>query len=119
MRRAALTRKSAGPNSRLVSNTRRVMPSTADLKFLHYLQRVHLREFRIESGTRIIKLLVPFAFRGSLRGCCDVSRTSESWYQPAGDAALLSQTLRRCRAADAHSSEASFETGQGRFSAHQ
>ncbi len=55
-------------------------PSTADLKFLHHLQRVRLREFQIESGTRIIKLLVPFAFRSSVRACCGVSRTSESKY---------------------------------------
>jgi hypothetical protein len=42
--------------------------SESNLKFLHYLQRVRLREFQIESGTRIIKLLVPFVFRRSLRG---------------------------------------------------
>jgi hypothetical protein len=41
--------------------------STADLKFLHHLQRVHLQEFQIESGTSIIKFLVPFAFRSSLK----------------------------------------------------
>jgi hypothetical protein len=55
-----------------------VDPSTADLKFLHQLQRVRRLEFQID-GTRIVKLLVPLAFRNSLRGgCCDVSRTSES-----------------------------------------
>ncbi|MEO6946181.1 MAG: hypothetical protein ABI150_06280 [Nitrobacter sp.] len=42
--------------------------STADLNFLHHLQRVRLQEIQIESGTGIIKFLVPFAFRSSLKG---------------------------------------------------
>jgi hypothetical protein len=36
--------------------------SAADLKFLHHLPLVHLRNFRLKSGTRIICLLVPFWF---------------------------------------------------------
>ena len=36
--------------------------SAADLKFLHHRPRVRARNFRSKSGTRIIKLLVPFIF---------------------------------------------------------
>src|SRR5437588_8917926 len=39
--------------------------SAADLKFLHRVPRVRLRNFRSKSGTRIIELLVPFGFRSS------------------------------------------------------
>jgi len=38
------------------------LPGAADLKFLQWLQRVHVRSFKSISGTRIIKLLVPFLF---------------------------------------------------------
>src|SRR5215468_5645069 len=38
------------------------MASAADLKFLHHLQRVRLRNFKSRSGTRIINLLVPSWF---------------------------------------------------------
>jgi hypothetical protein len=34
--------------------------SAADLKFLHHLPRVRLRNFKSKSDTRIIWLLVPF-----------------------------------------------------------
>src|SRR5437764_13425155 len=40
-------------------------PSAADLKFLHRVPRVRLRNFKSKSGTRIIELLVPFGFRSS------------------------------------------------------
>src|SRR5215467_3276623 len=39
--------------------------SAADLKFLHRVPRVRLRNFKSKSGTRIIELLVPFGFRSS------------------------------------------------------
>jgi hypothetical protein len=39
--------------------------SAADLKFLHRVPRVPLRNFKSKSGTRIIELLVPFGFRSS------------------------------------------------------
>src|SRR5437868_11454734 len=39
--------------------------SAADLKFLHRVLRVRLRNFKSKSGTRIIELLVPFGFRSS------------------------------------------------------
>src|SRR5258708_430465 len=39
--------------------------SAADLKFLHHVPRVRLRNFKSKSGTRIIELLVPFGFRSS------------------------------------------------------
>ena len=39
--------------------------SAADLKSLHRLPRVPLRDFRSTSGTRIISLLVPMTFRSS------------------------------------------------------
>src|SRR5262249_20594613 len=39
--------------------------SAADLKFLHHVPRVHLRNFKSKSGTRIVELLVPFSFRSS------------------------------------------------------
>src|SRR5205085_9383526 len=41
------------------------VPSAADLKFLHRVPRIHLRNFKSKSGTRIIELLVPFGFRSS------------------------------------------------------
>src|SRR5438045_7674696 len=40
-------------------------PSAADLKFLHRVPRVRLRNFKSKSGTRIIELLVRFGFRSS------------------------------------------------------
>ena len=39
--------------------------SAADLKFLHRVPRVRLRNFKSKSGTRLIELLVPFGFRSS------------------------------------------------------
>src|SRR5438067_13089161 len=39
--------------------------SAADLKFLHRVPRVRLRNFKSKGGTRIIELLVPFGFRSS------------------------------------------------------
>jgi hypothetical protein len=39
--------------------------SAADLKSLHYVPRVLLRDFRSKSGTRIINLAVPMTFRSS------------------------------------------------------
>ena len=39
--------------------------SAADLKFLHHVPRVRLRNFKSKSGTRIIELLMPFGFRSS------------------------------------------------------
>src|SRR5262249_33735870 len=39
--------------------------SAADLKFLHRVPRVRLRNFKSKSGTRVIELLVPFGFRSS------------------------------------------------------
>jgi hypothetical protein len=36
--------------------------SAADLKFLHHLPQSH-QELQIESGTRVIDLLVPLCFR--------------------------------------------------------
>lgn len=38
------------------------MASAADLKFLHSLPIVQVRNFKSTSGTRIIKVLVPLMF---------------------------------------------------------
>jgi hypothetical protein len=39
----------------------------ADLKFLHRLRRVRVRNFKSKSGTKNMALLVPLCFRGSFR----------------------------------------------------
>jgi len=41
------------------------MPSAADLKSLLCKPQCRFRDFRSKSGTRIMILLVPFAFRSS------------------------------------------------------
>ncbi len=43
------------------------MSSTADLKFLHRVQRVHHQELQTESGTRVIYLLVPLVSEVRMR----------------------------------------------------
>jgi hypothetical protein len=43
--------------------------SAADLKFPATVPRVHPRNFKSKSGTRIIELLVPFGFEVRARGC--------------------------------------------------
>jgi len=43
----------------------RPRPSTADLKSLTHSRRIRIQGLQIESGTRIISLLVPMTFRSS------------------------------------------------------
>src|SRR5215467_12997842 len=51
--------------SALYHELRKPGTSAADLKFLHRVPRVRLRNFKSKSGTRIIESLVPFGFRSS------------------------------------------------------
>src|SRR5262249_26696405 len=62
----------------LYHELRKPSTSAADLKFLHRVPRVRLRNFKSKSGTTIIELLVPFGFRSSYRVCRAVSRTSKT-----------------------------------------
>jgi hypothetical protein len=45
---------------------------------MHQLQRVRIQEFQIESGTKIIKLLVSFDSDVCIKGCCKEMQTLES-----------------------------------------
>jgi hypothetical protein len=42
-----------------------IMTSAADLEFLTHARQNHVQELQIESGTRIISLIVPMTFRSS------------------------------------------------------
>ena len=54
-------------------------PSAADLKSLTHLRQDRVQGLQIESGTRIIGLLVPVTFRSPRKGiAADAARTSES-----------------------------------------
>src|SRR3954452_12803272 len=49
----------------MVYELRKVGTSAADLKFLHRKRRNEPRDFKSKSGTRVMNLLVPMAFRSS------------------------------------------------------
>src|SRR4051795_1250474 len=51
----------------MVYELRKVGTSAADLKSLYRKRRNEPRDFKSKSGTRIINLLVPMAFRSSLK----------------------------------------------------
>jgi len=53
----------------------------ADLKFLHHLPQARFRNFKSISGTSIKYLLVPLVSEVRVRGCWDVSRTSETAHE--------------------------------------
>src|SRR5207248_2371240 len=65
--------------------------SAADLKFLHRVPRIHLRNFKSKSGTRIIELLVPFGFRSSYSS---VPRCITNFENRALASAMTSPTAR-------------------------